>query len=134
MVQRHLRALVSVKGVIWHEDTVVLLQTKRGDWELPGGKLEVGELPMACLVREFQEELQPAVTPGPVLAAALHHVYPDIFVVIYGCRAARSIPLALSHEHLAVRRFSAAELDGLDIAAAYRDASLLWLADPRRSL
>ncbi len=28
-----------------------------GYWELPGGKIEPGETPQACLVREFEEEI-----------------------------------------------------------------------------
>ena len=35
---------------------VALLRNERGEWELPGGKLERGESPEHCLVREIQEE------------------------------------------------------------------------------
>jgi hypothetical protein len=33
----------SVKGVLLDETEVVLLENERGEWELPGGKLEIGE-------------------------------------------------------------------------------------------
>ena len=35
----------------------MLLENERGEWELPGGRLEPGETPHACLAREFAEEL-----------------------------------------------------------------------------
>ena len=37
---------VSVKGVAIQDGKVLLLENERNEWELPGGKLEVGEDPM----------------------------------------------------------------------------------------
>ena len=48
---------VSIKGVLVEAGRVVLLENERDEWELPGGRLEPGEAPMTCLVREFAEEL-----------------------------------------------------------------------------
>jgi 8-oxo-dGTP pyrophosphatase MutT (NUDIX family) len=48
---------VSIKGVLVEAGRVVLLENERDEWELPGGRLEPGEAPETCLVREFAEEL-----------------------------------------------------------------------------
>ncbi len=44
-------------------------------WEFPGGKLEPGESPEACLERELREELGIAATIGRHIAS-VEHVYP----------------------------------------------------------
>jgi len=60
---------VSVKGVLLGDAGVVLLENERGEWELPGGKLEIGESPEECLAREIMEELQLQAEIGPLLDA-----------------------------------------------------------------
>jgi 8-oxo-dGTP pyrophosphatase MutT (NUDIX family) len=44
---------VSIKGVVVQAGRVLLLHNERDEWELPGGKLELGEGPAACVVREI---------------------------------------------------------------------------------
>ncbi|MGI9048751.1 MAG: NUDIX domain-containing protein [Rubrobacteraceae bacterium] len=81
---------------------VVLLRNERGEWELPGGKLEPDESPEECVAREILEELNLRVEVGPLLNAWLYEVLEGVrvFVVTYGCHvesppvcpAAKSIP------------------------------------------
>ena len=47
---------VSVKGVAVQGGKVLLLENERNEWELPGGKLELGEDPPDCVVRGISEE------------------------------------------------------------------------------
>ena len=56
---------VSVKGVAIQDGRVLLLENERGEWELPGGKLELGEDPQECVVREITEETGWQVTASP---------------------------------------------------------------------
>ena len=43
-----------------------------GKWEFPGGKIEPGEMPEACIRREIREELGMEIAVGPVLTVMEH--------------------------------------------------------------
>ena len=73
---------VSVKGVLVPRRRVVLVGNSRDEWELPGGKLELGETPEACVAREIAEELD--VGCGrPVVDAWVYDITGS-YVLIYG--------------------------------------------------
>jgi ADP-ribose pyrophosphatase YjhB (NUDIX family) len=63
---------VSIKGVVIHADKVLLLRNDREEWELPGGRLEIGETPEECVAREIAEETGWRVRVGPVLDTWLY--------------------------------------------------------------
>ncbi|MCC7205345.1 MAG: 8-oxo-dGTP diphosphatase MutT [Phycisphaeraceae bacterium] len=58
-----------------------------GFWEFPGGKIEPGESPQACVVREFREEVGLEVSVEKSLGE-LEHVYEHAHVTIrpFRCR------------------------------------------------
>ncbi|MYN02277.1 NUDIX domain-containing protein [Pseudoduganella sp. DS3] len=100
---------VSVKGVFCAPDgRVVLLLNERGEWELPGGRIEAGESAAACLAREVAEELGLLVRVGAPLDSYLFEVVPGkcVFIVTYACRLEGDFKPALSEEHRAVGLFA----------------------------
>ena len=66
--------LVAAAALIDADGRVLICQRPEGKqlaglWEFPGGKVEPGETPEACLIRELEEELSIQVTtrvPGPL--------------------------------------------------------------------
>jgi 8-oxo-dGTP pyrophosphatase MutT (NUDIX family) len=121
---------VSVKGVLVRAGRVLLLRNERGEWELPGGKLELGEEPPACVAREIAEETGLPVTTGPILDAWQYHIGDgrDVLIITYGCHCESDQPPALSDEHQEVGFFSLAEVAGLTMPAGYKQSIRSWFA------
>jgi 8-oxo-dGTP pyrophosphatase MutT (NUDIX family) len=121
---------VSVKGVLVRGGRVLLLKNEREEWELPGGKLELGEAPAVCVAREITEETGLAVTTGPILDAWQYHIREgrDVLIVTYGCHPEGIQPPILSHEHKEIGFFSQAEVAKLNMPAGYKHSIQSWFA------
>lgn len=107
---------------------VVLLRNERGEWELPGGRLEAGESPKGCLVREIFEELNLTVEAGPLLDAWVYEPLPGRSVVVpaYGCFVGEVEAMTHSREHSAVRTFGLGELGEIPLPGGYTRAVRAW--------
>jgi 8-oxo-dGTP pyrophosphatase MutT (NUDIX family) len=120
---------VSVKGVAVHAGRVLLLENERAEWELPGGKLEPGEDPADCVVREISEESGWQVTAAPLLDCRQYRIGPglDVVIVTYGCPVTSAGPPAVSTEHRRAGLFTAGEVPG-GMPDGYKRSVADWFA------
>jgi 8-oxo-dGTP pyrophosphatase MutT (NUDIX family) len=104
------------------EDRVVLLLNERDEWELPGGRLERGEEAVACLEREFAEELGVAIVADGILDCWLYQVLPgkDVLIVTYAVRRINRREFRVSQEHRKFGVFALGELTALAMPEGYR--------------
>lgn len=122
---------VSVKGVCVQDGRVLLLKNEREEWELPGGKLDVGENPPETVVREISEESGWPVTCGPILDSWVYdEARPGHYVLIvtYGCSVDTDEPPVISHEHKEIGLFHADEVPDLNMPAGYKRSIADWYA------
>ncbi|MCZ6681085.1 MAG: NUDIX hydrolase [Candidatus Poribacteria bacterium] len=125
---RAYRFPVSIKGVIFKGEKVVLLKNDRDEWELPGGKLEPAETPEDCVIREIEEELGLTSKIGPILDSWVYHIYEgvDVLIVTYGCYPDLFAEITHSPEHKAVGLFSLQEVQSLNMPEGYKRSIRAW--------
>ncbi len=116
-----LRLPISIKAALLEGGRVCLLLNERDQWELPGGRLEAGESPADCLVREVREELGLIVRAGSVLDTWVFSAVPgkETLVIVYTAAMVEAGEATLSAEHRALRWCTAADLDGLRMPPGY---------------
>jgi 8-oxo-dGTP pyrophosphatase MutT (NUDIX family) len=118
------RFSVSIKAVLLTQDArIVLLRNERDEWELPGGRLEVGESPETCLVREIREELGMEAQIGAMLDSYLFEVIPGrhVFIVTYSARLPGAFAPMLSEEHVEIGVFAPGALPE-NLPSGYRES------------
>lgn len=109
-------------GIIERGDSVLLARRGAGShlahkWEFPGGKVEPGETPEACLARELREELGIAVRVGEHVATS-HYDYGRGPILLLAYRAEMIAGEPCPREHEALAWVPLAALADYDLAAA----------------
>jgi 8-oxo-dGTP pyrophosphatase MutT (NUDIX family) len=122
---------VSVKGVVAIEGKFCLLRNERAEWELPGGRLEAGEDPVAACMREIDEELGLSVRVTRILDSWLYDIKGagEVLIVTYACAPLVGATPRLSHEHKALGLFAPGEIAGLAMPEGYKRSIAAWRAD-----
>ena len=83
--------IVVSAAIIHRDDKILISQRLEGNyleflWEFPGGKLEEGESPEECIIREIMEELRINIRPIDIFDVVFHK-YEDrtILLLVYNC-------------------------------------------------
>lgn len=83
--------LVVTAGIIRKDNKILLAQRKPNShlgyrWEFPGGKMEKGESPEACLMREIREEINIEIEVIDIFSVIFHkYNYSPILLLAYLC-------------------------------------------------
>lgn len=115
---------ISVKAVINWRGRLPLLRNEREEWELPGGKLDLGESPAVTVAREIREELGWDAVVGEPFHAWVYRIFPErhVFVLTYLATYDGDASPAYSHEHKELVLVRPAEVEGLTMPRDYKDA------------
>ncbi len=115
---------VSVKAVLFVDGLCVLLRNDRGEWELPGGKLERGDTMEDTIVREIEEELGIRATVERIVDSWVYSVNGvDVVIITYLLAStAAAADLRLSAEHQSIGRFAVSAIEEIDLPQGYRDS------------
>ncbi|OGD31569.1 hypothetical protein A3C91_04645 [Candidatus Azambacteria bacterium RIFCSPHIGHO2_02_FULL_52_12] len=119
---------VGIKAFMVNEkDKLLLMQESRGVWEIPGGRIDVGEelLPHAdILKREIAEELGEGVRyeiSRPVTTWVRQNPSGFVFLIGFLC-IKKSGDIVLSPEHKACRWVDAQSWQQMPLAPGYHNA------------
>jgi ADP-ribose pyrophosphatase YjhB (NUDIX family) len=114
---------VTVKAVIETGGRVLLCRNDRGEWELPGGRPEIGELFQETVVRELREETGLDVTVDQLLGVRGLEVLAGTWVdvVAYACRAPLDPVVTAGDEHTAVAFLDPSATTDDELPGVYRD-------------
>jgi len=116
---------VSVKAVLLIEGKIVLLKNERDEWELPGGKLDDGEQPQDCVIREIYEELSIEAVFLRMLDSWVYTIFKGVEVLIltYAYQSnAKISDVIYSSEHKELGFFGLKEITGLNMPQGYKDS------------
>jgi 8-oxo-dGTP diphosphatase len=119
--RRHVR----VVGAVIIRDRLVLCAQRGnlghlpGQWEFPGGKIELGESPKAALEREIHEELSCTIHVGKEVTTTTHdYGFSIVTLTTFYCQVVSGTPRMSVHASLAW--INPAELHTLDWSPADR--------------
>lgn len=117
---------ISVKGIVYINDKLVLLKNEREEWELPGGKIELNETAEACTIREIKEELNLDAEIHSIIDVWMYNILGkvNVLIVTYLCKPLflDEKTIQISHEHKEVGLFTRDEIKGLKMPEGYKNS------------
>lgn len=127
---------ISAKGIVFEKNSVWLRKNERNEWELPGGKVDIGEQPTQTVLREMREELGFETEIVKIVYAWVYRVNQSsdesggVLVLCYLCKLlAKTGEFETEGEagKAEFRKFSVDEIESLDLPQFYKEAiRIVW--------
>ena len=113
---------VSVKAIIIDDNRVLCLKNERGEWDIPGGKIDFNEDIEECLKREVKEEVNLKIKNLNILKP-FNWKFNDVpvLVLVYTAEISCESPINVSYEHSEYNFFSKAEIKNLNMPQDYKN-------------
>ena len=100
--------IVSAFTLVDHDGRVLISKRPKGKhmsgfWEFPGGKLEIGETPEECLIREIKEEIDINLSNfcfSPLTFSLNEYDEFNILLLLYVCREWEGLILGKEKQEL----------------------------------
>ncbi len=114
---------IQVTAALIERDGKILIARRNKDdplkdkWEFPGGKVEAGESPKACLMRELEEELGVVTAIGEFICSTKHE-YSHIAIELLVYRAHYLSGEFKANDHAEIKWVAPAELKHYDFPEA----------------
>ncbi|NYE50058.1 8-oxo-dGTP pyrophosphatase MutT (NUDIX family) [Spinactinospora alkalitolerans] len=121
--------------MVIRDERGLLLRNERQEWELPGGKTDLGETSQECVAREIEKETAWPVMVGPIPDSWMYHIDAvdrRVFIITYGCRTTARAPVRVSHEHKEAALVGRDKIDGLVMPEGYKHSVRAWFDHPLR--
>ena len=117
---------ISIKGIVFINNKIILLKNEREEWELPGGKLELGEIAEDCVIREIKEELNIDCEIDYLIDVWMYNILNkvNVFIVTYLCKNLELDidRIRISNEHKEVGFFTIQEIENLKMPTGYKNS------------
>jgi 8-oxo-dGTP diphosphatase len=114
--------IVVTAGIIEKHGKILIARRKQGDalehkWEFPGGKIEPGEMPEQCLVRELMEEFGVQTQVNDLVCSSTF-AYAHTSIQLLAYHVVHPSGQFLLHDHEEIRWVALDELGSYDFAEA----------------
>jgi len=122
---------ISIKGIVFDDNSIWLRKNERDEWELPGGKMDQGEQPTETVTRELREELGFEVEVIKAIHAWMYKIQKSqdessgVLVLSYLCRLLSQTGTFETDGEAGkseFRKFSLNEMEKLNTPEFYKDA------------
>lgn len=109
-------------AVVYRDGSILITRRAPGEklagmWEFPGGKLESGETPQSCIVRELREELGVNSDAGEILTTSVY-TYPGGTIELIAVFVSLKSTVLTLQVHDKVEWVKPQDLLGYDLAPA----------------